>query len=71
LQQYGQRARVVTNSGCVELGTFAPNFDVCSFGKYGVEMSGDSNQRAGADPFAKSDDISFGFDFDIAHFALA
>src|SRR2546429_2270393 len=71
LQQYGQRARVVTNSGRVEPGSFAPNFDVCSFGKYSVEMSGDSSQRAGADPSAKADDIAFGIDFDIAHPALA
>src|SRR5437867_3798031 len=42
-QQHSQRARIITHSGRVELGAFAPHSHVCSFGKYGIEMSRDSD----------------------------
>src|SRR5438128_4088088 len=70
LEQQRESARVIADSGSVELRSFTANLDVCPFGKNGVQVSGNRNRRAGSAALADSNHIAFAIDFNVRQPAL-
>ena len=70
LEQHCQGARIIADTGSVELRSFTADLDVCAFGKNRVEVSSNRDGGAGSAALACSNHITFGVDLDIRQPAL-